>query len=81
MRFADRSTAADVAAAAGAPWLPDRSEVALPWDVVDFAVAAHLGLIEADDSGHVVSWFAPVDDEQVPERHAMPVPERESMLA
>jgi hypothetical protein len=38
-------------------------------------------LAEGVVSSVVVSWFAPVDDEQVPERHAMPVPERESMLA
>ena len=77
MRFTDRATAERVADASGMAWLQGLGKVVLPWEVVDFAVAAHLGLIEEDESGRVVSWLAPVDDEDVPERHAMPLPERE----
>ena len=79
VRFSGRVTAASVAAATGAPWLPDQDEVALPWDVADFAVAAHFGFVEADGSGHVLAWFVPVEDGRVMVQRLMPVAARESL--
>jgi hypothetical protein len=51
IRFDGLMTAAKAAVGTGASWLPGWREVALPWDVADFAVAVHLGFVEEDDSG------------------------------
>ena len=80
MRFASRVTARSVATATRASRLSAQNEVALQSDVADFAVAAHFGFVEADDSGHVLSWFVPVDDERVMVQQLMPMAVRHTML-
>lgn len=61
MRFDDRWTARTVAVVTGQPWLPESLEVALPDELVDFAVSFSLGEVEQDGIGFVRSWRVPND--------------------
>jgi hypothetical protein len=61
LRFTDRWSARMVAVVTGQPWLPDRLEVELPQELVDFAVSFSVGEVEQDDVGFVRAWLVPSD--------------------
>lgn len=61
MRFDDCWTARTVAVVTGQTWVPDCLEVALPNELVDFAVSLSLGEVEQDGIGFVRAWRVPND--------------------
>jgi hypothetical protein len=63
MRFDNRGTARTVAVVTGQSWVPDCLEVALPDELVDFAVSFILGEVEHDGIGFVRAWRVPNDVE------------------
>lgn len=65
MRFKDLWTTRTVGIVTEQEWLPGPFEVRLPDQLVDFAVAAHHDLIEADELGFVYAWLVPRDGDDL----------------
>ena len=63
LSFPDPGTSRAVAETLAARWSRDHSEVEAPQALVDLAVAAHYGLVFADDMGFLKGWIVPSDDD------------------